>query len=66
MAMNRPPLSPTPLHVREASDPAFGSAFLNTAPHLRGLDHEKVSFYNSGIQRRLTDVHGRVIKDVLA
>ena len=34
--------------------------------HLLGLDHTQLSFYHNGIQRRLTDVHGHVIKDILA
>jgi len=33
--------------------------------HLLGLDHERLSFYHNGIERRLTDVHGSVIRDVL-
>lgn len=37
-----------------------------TVLHLLGLDHQRLSFYHNGIERRLTDVHGRVIKDVLA
>ena len=37
-----------------------------TALHLLGLDHEKLSFYQNGIQRRLTDVHGEVIRELLA
>jgi hypothetical protein len=37
-----------------------------TVLHLLGLDHERLSFYHNGIGRRLTDVHGRVIEDVLA
>jgi hypothetical protein len=37
-----------------------------TVLHLLGLDHERLSFYHNGIERRLTDVHGRVIEDVLA
>jgi hypothetical protein len=40
--------------------------FHATILHLLGLDHEKLTFYHNGIQRRLTDVHGHVIKDVLA
>jgi hypothetical protein len=31
-----------------------------------GLNHEQLSFYHNGIERRLTDVHGRVISDVLS
>jgi Protein of unknown function (DUF1501) len=37
-----------------------------TILHILGLDHERLSYYNNGIERRLTDVHGHVIKDVLA
>jgi hypothetical protein len=37
-----------------------------TALHLLGLDHERLSYYQNGIQRRLTDVHGEVIRELLA
>ena len=37
-----------------------------TILHLLGLDHERLTFYHNGIQRRLTDVHGHVIQDILA
>ncbi len=37
-----------------------------TLLHLLGLDHQRLSFYHNGIERRLTDVHGQVIKEVLA
>ena len=37
-----------------------------TLLHLLGLDHERLSFYHNGIERRLTDVHGHVIREVLA
>lgn len=33
---------------------------------LLGIDHERLSFYHNGIERRLTDVHGHVIKNLLA
>lgn len=36
-----------------------------TLLHLIGLDHERLSYYHNGIERRLTDVHGHVIKDIL-
>lgn len=36
-----------------------------TMLHLLGLDHERLSFYHNGIERRLTDVHGHVIKSIL-
>jgi hypothetical protein len=37
-----------------------------TLLHLLGIDHERLSFYHNGIQRRLTDVHGHVVKPLLA
>ncbi len=37
-----------------------------TLLHLLGLDHERLSYYHNGIERRLTDVHGHVLHDVLA
>jgi uncharacterized protein (DUF1501 family) len=37
-----------------------------TILHLLGLDHERLSFYHDGVERRLTDVHGEVIKEILA
>ena len=39
--------------------------FHATILHLLGLDHEKLTFYHNGIDRRLTDVHGHVIRDIL-
>jgi hypothetical protein len=40
--------------------------FHATILHLLGLNHERLSYYHNGIERRLTDVHGHVIRDVLA
>jgi hypothetical protein len=37
-----------------------------TVLHLLGIDHEKLTFRHNGIDRRLTDVHGHVITNVLA
>lgn len=37
-----------------------------TVLHLLGIDHERLSVRHNGIDRRLTDVHGHVIKDVIA
>jgi len=37
-----------------------------TVLHLLGMDHERLTFYHNGIQRRLTDVHGQVINELLA
>ena len=40
--------------------------FHATILHLLGMDHERLTYYHNGIERRLTDVHGRVLQDVLA
>lgn len=40
--------------------------FHATVLHLLGLDHKRLTYYHNGIQRRLTDVHGEVIRPVLA
>jgi hypothetical protein len=37
-----------------------------TVLHLLGIDHTKLTVRNNGIDRRLTDVHGHVIRDILA
>ena len=37
-----------------------------TILHLLGLDHERLTYYHNGIDRRLTDVHGDVIRAVLS
>ncbi len=37
-----------------------------TALHLLGIDHERLTYYNNGTERRLTDVHGKVIRALLA
>lgn len=36
-----------------------------TILHQMGLDHEKLTFRHSGRDYRLTDVHGRVVKEIL-
>lgn len=40
--------------------------FHATILHLFGIDHERLTHYHNGIQRRLTNVHGTVVKEVLA
>lgn len=36
-----------------------------TLLHLLGIDHERLTLRHNGIDRRLTDVHGRVIREIL-
>ncbi|PAY18097.1 sulfatase [Rhodopirellula sp. SM50] len=40
--------------------------FHATILHLLGLDHRRLTYYHNGFERRLTDVHGSVIKPILA
>jgi hypothetical protein len=40
--------------------------FHATILHLLGIDHERLTFYHNGIQRRLTNVHGNVLTELLA
>ncbi len=51
---------------KAAANPTSVYDFNATILHLLGLDHERLSFYHNGLERRLTNVHGHVIKDVLA
>ena len=38
----------------------------STILHLLGLDHEKLTYHFNGRDMRLTDVHGGVIKEIVA
>ena len=51
---------------RAAVDIATVHDFHATILHLLGFDHERLTFYHNGANRRLTDVHGHVIRPVLA
>jgi len=37
-----------------------------TILHLLGIDHEKLTFRHNGTNRRLTDVHGEVVHEILS
>jgi hypothetical protein len=37
-----------------------------TILHLMGIDHTRLTFRHNGIDRRLTDVHGHVVREILA
>jgi hypothetical protein len=37
-----------------------------TVLHLLGIDHERLTLRHNGIDRRLTDVHGHVIPEIMA
>ena len=48
-----------------AEDKVVIPDFHATILHLLGLDHEKLTFYHNGINRRLTNVEGHVIQPIL-
>ncbi|HWE36245.1 MAG TPA: DUF1501 domain-containing protein [Isosphaeraceae bacterium] len=50
---------------KAAEDPVTWPDFHATVLHLLGIDHERLTYYHNGISRRLTNVHGRVIKPIL-
>jgi hypothetical protein len=39
--------------------------FYATVLHILGLNYDELKFYYNGLDRKLTDVHGRVIREVL-
>jgi len=52
--------------IRTAEKPVHVHDFHATILHLMGLNHEKLTFRHGGRDYRLTDVHGNVVKDILA
>ena len=54
-----------PFGRRAEVNPTTVWDFYATALHLLGFDHEELTWYHNGLDRRLTDVHGKVITDVL-
>ncbi len=49
-----------------AKDPVHVHDFQATLMHLFGIDHERLTFKHQGRRYRLTDVHGKVVNDLLA
>jgi hypothetical protein len=54
-----------PIGWKVANNPVEWHDFHATVLHLLGIDHEQLTFYHNGIQRRLTNVHGNIIKQIL-
>jgi arylsulfatase A-like enzyme len=50
-------IAENPVHVHDLNA---------TVLHLLGLDHERLTYRYQGREFRLTDVHGKVVKDLLA
>jgi hypothetical protein len=55
-----------PFGRRSVVDVATVHDFYATVLYLLGIDHQRLTWYHNGIQRRLTDVHGHVIRPILA
>ena len=47
-------------------DPVHVHDFQATVLHLLGINHEKLTFKHQGRRYRLTDVHGKLVKGILA
>ena len=47
-------------------DPVHIHDFQATVLHLLGIDHERLTYRFQGRRFRLTDVHGKVVKELLA
>jgi hypothetical protein len=49
-----------------ADNPVYCYDIHATLMHLLGIDHRQLTYRHNGIDRRLTDVHGEVIREILA
>ena len=49
-----------------AADPVHVHDFQATVLHQLGIDHEKLTFRHQGRRYRLTDVHGELVRAILA
>jgi hypothetical protein len=54
------------LGYRAVVNPVSLYDFHATVLHLLGINHERLTYYHNGIQRRLTNVHGHVVHDLFA
>ena len=48
------------------ADPVHAHDFQATALHCLGIDHEKLTYRFQGRDFRLTEIHGQVVKQILA
>ena len=60
----QPPCDDWP-YYKAADNPTYSHDLQATVLHVRGIDHEKLTFRHNGIDRRLTAVRGRVVKEIL-
>jgi uncharacterized protein (DUF1501 family) len=52
--------------INVAKNPVHVHDFHATILHLMGLDHERLTYRHTGRDYRLTDVHGEIVKGILA
>ncbi len=52
--------------LRAVDQPVHVHDFQATILHLMGFDHERLTYRHAGRDYRLTDVHGHVVRDLLA
>jgi hypothetical protein len=55
-----------PLGWKAVVNPTYCYDLHATILHLMGVDHTRLTYLHNGINRRLTDVHGHVIRDVVS
>ncbi len=51
---------------KSVDKPVYWHDFHATVLNLLGIDHQRLTYYHNGIERRLTNVHGEVVSDLLA
>ena len=51
---------------KAVENPVTWPDFHATVLHLLGIDHTRLTYYHNGIRRRLTNVHGEVVRPILA
>jgi hypothetical protein len=51
---------------KAVENPASWHDFHATILHLFGIEHTQLTYYHNGIQRRLTNVHGELLRGILA
>ena len=54
------------LGINVAKNPVHVHDFQATLLHLLGIDHERLTYRFQGRDFRLTDIHGKVVKEILA
>jgi hypothetical protein len=57
--------SSDPIGFKAADQPTYCYDLHATALHLLGIDHTRLTYYHNGIERRLTDVHGHVLHELI-